>query len=216
MTNAPDGTPITPTGGDESITLTKAEHEQLIQRVAELKQASVSTVEELKELREINAKLKAQVEGSAATDNVDAAVQKALAAKEAEQAKANYQAAVASFLDRHPEFSKENDTDGSKFAAFQKAVQRINMGGLKTTQEFIEALSDAYGLMERKETPAPANTFSSSPRGGSSVPTVPANNNLSPAQDVMVKRYFNGDTEAYLKARQKRPEYYDELEKYIR
>ncbi len=221
MTNTPEldanGNPITP-GGGENVTLSKAEYDQLTQRLATLAQASESTVAELKEMREINAKLKAQVEKPEGVDAAaDAAVQKALAAREVEQAKANYQTSISMFLSDHPEFSTENDADGTKFAAFQKAVERINLSGLKTVEDFVSALNDAYGLMERREPPQPANmSFSSSPRGGGHVPKGNPSAHLPPEEERFVKTHFGGDAEAYLKAKAKRPAYYEELLKWAR
>jgi len=220
MTKAPeldsDGNAIFP-GGDENVTLSKAEYDQMTTRLATLAQASDSTVEELKEMRDLNAKLKLQVEekDTPPADAVDAAVQRALAGEKAKVTKANYETAITKLLGDHPEFSQENDTGGIKFTAFQKAVSRINLNGLTTTEDFMGALSDAYGLMERKDNPAPSNDFSSSPRGGV-MPRIQANSTLSPAEGKLVQKYFDGNVELYLKAKDKRPSYYEELLRYAR
>ena len=211
-----NGNPVAQ-GGDESITLTKAEYDAMTLRLATLAQSTDSTVEELKEQRRINAELKAKDgnQGAAEPNQVQEEVQKVLAEEKAKQAKANYESAVTEFLAAHQEFSTENDPGGVKFTAFQKAVSRINLNGLQTEQDFQDALSDAYGLMERKQSPVPVD-ISSSPRSGGIAPRVQINANLMPEENKLVQRYFSGDTAAYLKARDKRPTYYEELLRYVR
>lgn len=216
MTNAPeldaDGNPITPRG--EEVTLTKVEYDQMTERLATLAQASTSTVEELKEARGIIATLKAKAEEADPTE-VEKAIDARLAAKEAEETKRTYEATVARFLDEHPEFSTENDPGGVKFAAYQKALGRINLTHLKSGEEFTEALNDALGLMERKASDTP-NISSSAPRSGATAAIAPAHRGLPQAEEKIAKNYFGGDVAAYLKAKAKRPEYYEELLKYAR
>lgn len=223
MTNAPEldanGNPIAP--GGEEVTLTKVEYDQMTERLATLAQASTSTVEELKEMRRINAELKAKAEKADPTEvekaitEVEKVIDAKLAAKEVEETKRTYEAAVANFLDEHPEFSTENDPGGVKFAAYQKALGRINLTALKSAEEFTEALNDALGLMERKANDAP-NFSSSAPRSGASVPIASPHRGLSPIEEKLAKNYFGGDVAAYLKAKAKRPEYYEELLRYAR
>lgn len=219
MTNAPEldanGNPITP-GGDEVVQLTKAEHDEIVRKLAEAEQAKTNTVEELKTLRTKNAELKAQVENpEVPTTEVEKVVQAELAKKEAAEVTETYKASVAQFLDEHPEFSTENDPGGVKFAAYQKALGRINLGGLKTPNEFAEALNDALGLMERKVDSMPNNS-SSAPRSSAQVPLAPKHQNLTSQEDKLVKSHYAGNYEAYLKDKAKRPEYFEVLLQYSR
>jgi len=218
MTNTPeldkDGKPVVP-GGEETVTLTKAEYDELVRSNALKAQAEASLTTEVIDLRKKNADLKKLPDDKVVpSTDVQKVVQEEFAKKEAEQAKANFESASATFLSGHPEFSKENDPGGIKFSAFQRSLSRINLSALKSVDEFTEALSDAYSLMDRKASVEPLN--SSSPRYSPAPPKASVNNQLSPSETTLVKNHFNGDTDAYLKAKAKKPAYFEELLKWAR
>lgn len=216
MTNTPeldaDGNPINP-GGEDKVVLSKEEHTKIVSELAAKAQAEASLLQEVTDLRKKNRDLEDKKVVPEPTE-VQKVVQEELAKKEVEQAKSNFEAVTNSFLASHPEFSTENDPGGIKFKAFQKSLSRINLSGLKTIEEFEEAFQDAYSLMDRKATTDPMNP--SSPRSSSRAPAVQPNAQLPSNEMALVKSHFGGNVEAYLKAKAKKPVYFEELLKWTR
>lgn len=215
MSITPEVVPQEP--GGEEVKLTKEDYDKLVNSAAESKQALANVVNEIKDMRTQNADLKKRVEeAQQPTTDVQKAVEAELAKKEKASIEAIYQQVTEGFLTSHPEFSQEQDPGGVKLAAFQKALGRINLTGLKTKDQFEEAFSDALGLMERKSNPTPMNAIPSSSKGNPPVPRVVPNHNLPPAELKLAEKFFNGNVEAYLAAKVKKPAYFEELLKWAR
>lgn len=216
MSETPELSPDGENGGEE-VKLTKEEFDELVKASAESKQALTNVVNEIKEMRQINADLKKKVEESEVPPtDVQKAVEQELAKREKTTVEELYKQVSEGFLTAHPEFSQEQDPGGVKLSAFQKALGRINLIGIKTKEGFEEAFSDAIGLMERKYNPETVKDLPPSPKGGGALPRVAPNHNLPSAEEKLVKSHFGGNVEEYLKAKAKKPAYFEELLKWAR
>ncbi len=210
-----DGNPIAP--GGEEVKLTKEEFDKLVNSSAESKQALANVVNEIKEMRTLNADLKKKVEEAPeSTTDIQKAVEQELARREKDSIQSIYAQATEGFLAAHPEFSQENDPGGIKLTAFQKSLGRISLNGLKTKEQFDEALSDALSLMERKTNLDSNIVLPPSSKGNPALPRVASSYHLPPAEEKLVKAHFNGDVEKYLVAKAKRPAYFEELLQWAR
>ncbi len=207
----PEGT--AGTGGEEKVELSKADYNALVEAKATDAQAKASMTEELKDLRKKNQELAGQ--SQVQTEDVSKVVEKEFEKRETESRKANQDTALAQFLDAHSEFSKETDTDGSKFAAFQAALARLSTVGCKTVGDFSSVLQDALSLMERKAETRPFGSSSTQP----SVVSVQGQKTtvrLTDKEAKLVETRMNGDVEAFLKIKAKRPAYVEELLNWVK
>ncbi len=203
-------------GGDDKVVLTKKEHDEMVEALAKRKEAEARLKDEVTTLREKNRELAKSPEPTVSEEQVQKAMAEEFKKRDAEAAKAASEQATAEFLDSHPEFSKENDTDGSKFAAFQESLKKLNLQGVKTKEQYTQALHDALRLTNQAE-PAPTMlNFSSTPRSAYDARAIPQGSRLSAPEQKLVQRSFGGDVEAYLKVKAKRPEYVEELLRYVR
>lgn len=203
--NNPEGNLVP---GDEKVTLTKDEYTKLVDTAA-------SRLQELVNLREKNREL-VTTSQPVEPDAIKAAVDEELNKRDSEQLKTYVQEATNEFLAAHPEFSTENDTDGLKFAAYQRALGRMNLFGIKTKDQYAQVLEDALRLIPNDGTQANPMNFSSTPRGGVTVHGVQPSAQLTPSEQKLVANNFGGNAEAYLKMKAKRPEYVEELLRYVR
>lgn len=208
----PEGT--SGAGGTEKVELTKTEYDTLTQKLADKVQAEVNMTQELIDLRKKNQELKGQTSPVPAED-ISKAVDAKLAERDAESLKEAQRTALESFLDSHPEFSKEEDTDGTKFAAFQKALSRINLTGVKSQQDYAEVLEDALRLSGQTSTVS-SPSYTSAPRNTYTPPSSRSSMAISPSETKLVQNNFGGNVEAYLKVKTKRPEYIEELLRWVR
>ncbi len=200
----------------EEVKLTKKEYDELVNTAAESKQAVANVVAEVTDLRK---KIREQAPTPSPVvpepvGEVSKEVQAEFAKRDAEALQRASQEATVEFLDSHPEFSKENDVGGLKFAAFQKALGRIALNGVKTKQDYTQVLNDALRLTG-EITPSMPN-YSSTPRTAISVPGTPPSAQLSTPELKLVQNNFGGDVEKYLKMKAKRPEYVEELLRWVR
>lgn len=196
--------------GDENVTLTKDEYDKLVNTKA-------STIQEIADLRKKNRDLLETSQPVVEPDAVKKAIDEELKKRDSESLKKEIDAATNEFLAAHPEFSTENDTGGLKFAAYQKAVGRMNLAGAKSKDEYSQLLEDALSLMPQESVNANQTNFSSTPRTvGVVVQGVRPSAQLTPAEQKLVAGNFGGDVEAFLKVKAKRPEYIDELTKWVR
>lgn len=202
-------------GGEDKVVLTKEEHDTMVQSLAERKQNEANMQKELIDLRKKNRDL-ATANGQGAKPEID--ISKAIEAefkkRDEEVVKAASEQALVDFLDSHPEFSKENDEGGLKFAAFQKALGRINLSGVKTKEDYGQVLQDALRLTGEVESVLPS--FSSTPRSANEVRSVPRGAQLTTPEQKLVQKNFGGNVDAYLKVKAKRPEYVEELLNWVR
>ncbi len=230
---------VTPAGDttEEDVTLSKKEHAELVENLANRTQDKKNLTDEIKELREKKVaaedeaeRLRLQEEARATEtpssteltpENVAElaakTVAEALRNKDESDAKTNRQSALSQFKATHKEFHEDNDEAGLKMSAFNRKLERINVSGLQTTRDFLAAFEDAYTLMPKEdrvpeETTVPQPTSSETPV---STPEV-AQTTLTSKEEKIIKDSFDGDKERYLKIKAKRPDYVDELLRYAR
>lgn len=210
---SPEGTDGT---GDTTVVLTAKEYKELTEKLATKVQDTVNMSQELIDLREKNRKLAEQPQVE--TKDIAGVVEAELAKRDSETQKVNQATALTRWLEAHSEFSPENDKDGSNFAAFQKALGRINLVGVKTESDYTQVLDDALRLTEQVSTPQPlGNPMGSSPRNFA--PVMGKQNygsNLSSQEVKLINDNFGGDVEKYLKVKTKRPEYIEEILKWVK
>ncbi len=200
----------------EEVKLTKTEFDELVKSKAEKAQNEANMVAEITELREKNRKV-SDTKNPVVPEpvgEVSKEVQAEFAKRDAEALQRASQEATVEFLDSHPEFSKENDVGGLKFAAFQKALGRIALNGVKTKQDYTQVLNDALRLTGEIAPSMP--NYSSTPRTAISVPGTPPSAQLTTPELKLVQNNFGGDVEKYLKMKAKRPEYVEELLRWVR
>ncbi len=171
-------------------------------------------VTEIADLREKNRKLAEPKVPVAPVTDVSAAVEEEFKRRDQAAIKIASEQATIEFLDSHPEFSVENDAGGVKFAAFQKALGRINISGVTSKEDYIQVLNDALRLTG--ETVSTMPNYSSTPRTASNVPALKPGHTLTAPEQKLIQNSFNGDVEAYLKVKTKRPDYVRELLNWVR
>lgn len=212
----PDGTPNGDAGGNENVTLSKQEYDKLINERAEAIQAKVSLTDEVTGLRQKNREL--TQDGKIETEDVDRIVEQKLKERDAESLEMTKKQALTEFLDAHPELSKEEDTDGKRFAAFQGALSKLSLGGVKTKEDYNRVLSDAMRLIEGQVEPTSRkdNMNPSTPPSYSTAPSSKPGARVSDREMRLVNSHFNGDVETYLKKKAKHPILVEELLNYVR
>lgn len=198
----------------EEVKLSKQEHDEMVEAIANAKQAEANMQKEIIELRKKNRDSALAKDPEVKPEDVSKAIEAEFKKREIEESKKSSEQALIDFLDSHPEFSKENDEGGLKFAAFQKALGRFSLSGVKTKDEYTQVLNDALRLTGETGTVTP--NYSSTPRSVPEVRGVPKGAQLTTPELKVVQKNFGGDVEAYLKVKAKRPEYMEEILKYVR
>lgn len=200
------------TGGEE-VKLTKTEYDTMVLELAEGRQAVANMTGEIVDLRKKNREAPANVQ-EPKPEEIQKVVEAELKRRDAEVLKQTTEQVLAEFLDSHPEFSTENDEGGLKFAAFQKALGRMNTAGVKTKSDYEQVLEDALRLTGDVTPSMPS--FSSTPRSAPEVRGVSKGAQLTTPEQKLVQNNFGGDIEKYLKVKTKRPEYIEELLRWVR
>lgn len=201
-------------GGEEEVKLTKKEHDEMVRLLAERKQNETNMQNELIDLRKKNRDLAAGSIQEPKSEEIQKVVEAELKKRDTEELKRTTESVLIKFLDSHPEFSTENDEGGLKFAAFQKALVRINTQGVKTASDYEQVLEDALRLTGQVAPATPS--FSSTPRSAPEVRGVSKGAQLTTPEQKLVQNNFGGDVDAYLKVKAKRPEYIEELIRWVR
>lgn len=207
----PEGTSSTE---GEEVKLSKKEHDEMVEALANSKQAEANMQKEVIELRKKNRESALAKSPEVKAEDVSKAIEAEFKKRESEESKKSSEQALIEFLDSHPEFAKENDEGGLKFAAFQKALGRFSLTGVKTKDEYTQVLNDALRLTGESGTVTP--NYSSTPRSVPEVRGVSKGAQLTTPEQKVVQKNFGGDIEAYLKVKAKRPEYMEEILKYVR
>lgn len=199
-------------GANEQVTLSKTEFQKLIEDRANDAQSKANMAKELAEQRE---KIRTLSQSPAEPVDVSKVVEAEFQRRDAENVKTTQETALANWLAAHQEFSQENDKDGIKFAAFQKALSRFYLAGIKTSDGYVEVLNDALRLSEQVEiTNYPMPSYSSTPQGYPTARGTTPQQGLSQVEQKFVKNSMGGDVERYLKLKTKRPQYVDEMLKW--
>ena len=202
------------TGDAEKVTLSTEEYKTLVEGRALDAQAKANMSQELIDLRKKNQILESS---TAHPEEISKVVEAEINKRETEAFQKTQERILAEWLGSHPELSPDNDKDGSKFAAFKKALGRMNLLEVKTEYDYNQVLNDALRLTEQVSTTQPSSFSGSVPRGPAHIPgSNPANSQLSPQEIKLVTQNFGGNVEKYLQVRTKRPEYIDEILKWIK
>lgn len=212
----PDGTPDGGAGGNEDVTLSKTEYEKLVSERAEAFQARVSLTDEVTRLREKNREITQDTK--IAPEDVNRIIEQKLKERDAEELETTKKNALTEFLDAHPELSKDEDKDGSRFAAFQSALARMSLAGVKTKEDYLNVLSDAMRLIPGHVEPTskPDTMNPSTPPSYVVPPGSKSSVRLPEREMKLVNSHFSGDVEAYLKKKAKHPILVEELLNYVR
>jgi hypothetical protein len=208
--------------------LTEAELEKAILSSKTSEQEKVNLVNELKDQRKArqfiedeNKVLKAENEklktGSGGSNSDDERAQKVvrLVLEERDKAESenNKKIAFEQFKNRHKEFHPDTDTGGVKWSLLEAKMRKFDTSSLKTTQDFIEALNDAYALLRNQNDGGERfqNPYSSSPSNSSSFPKEVDPNNLTARELKLIQDNYGGDKKRYLKIKEKYPVFVDSL-----
>jgi len=227
MTDSKQNPEVNPGDEGEVVTLSKEEHNKLVEENANLTQDKSNLVGEITELREKKqltedekAELTTKVEeleksGDAGTkvetDEVktvaEEVVSKILSQNEAKIRKETLQKAMDKFVQENPQFSKENDEGGLKKSAFDKKLTMFNLDNLKTEDEFLIAFKDANSLLGGKPVEEqPENNIPAATDTGNAPDPIDIHE-LSAKEVKIVNDFMEGDKEKYIKIKAKRPDY---------
>ena len=191
----------------------------LVSEIKELREKKTLSETEAKELKEkIEVLKKAEVGDEELTPERIAeisanAVQEIILKKEESDAKANKEAALKSFQSTQKEFHPENDEAGIKISALDKVLSRFNLADLKTKEDFLGVYTDAFKLLKKEESTTEQTEVPHSTDNPEESPT-PSEvdlKNLTKQELDIIDRTFGGDKERYLKIKEKRPDYVDQL-----
>ena len=234
--NAPDA----PKEGDEgeTVTLSKAEHDELVEKLSTETQTKSNLVEEIKELRgqktaaeeaAETARKELEEKNSAGSgdateltaENIAAisaeATQKVLDAKATTDKATNKELALRRFKELHKEFHDDNDEGGLKFSALEKKLSKFNTSDVSTESEYLTILKDAYKLLvEVKPEETQAEDLPIDPTTGSPTIKEVTVDSLTPKELRIIERTFDGDKERYIKQKAKHPQMIEDLLRYAR
>lgn len=188
------------------------EKEEIVKRLANLEQDKANLVSEIKELR---AKKDPSIDATLVEDKAKEIVNKILSEESGKKSANERVVAEEEFKQKFKEFHPDNDPSGIKYTAFQKSLQRINLSGLKTSDEYKEAFEDAYLVMNKQsiKNGSYSNQSDFNPEMGGNIRSVDADN-LSPKEMKLIKQQ-GMDKAQYIKMRDKRPAYVRELLNWI-
>lgn len=138
-------------------------------------------------------------------------VERLLAKKDQEAAKAAREAAEAKFRETNKDFHPDNDPGGLKFAAFQRVLAKLNDSGARTVEDFSALYDDALALMNR-QSPVKEVTYTpyAHTPSESGSPHQQDPNGLS-AKEKRIIQGIGWTEERYLKIKKSRPEYIKKL-----
>lgn len=185
---------------------------KLVDEVANLKQDKENVVNELKELR---AKKPDQIDPAMIETKAKEIVERLLNEESGKKFTEIRIDAEKNFKQSFKEFHPDNDPGGIKYTAFQNTLTKMNLSGLKTAEEFAEAFEDAYLVMNKKsiKNGAYSNHADLNPIFAPDARSVDGDN-LSLKELKLIKQQ-GMDKAVYIKMREKRPSYVQELLKWI-
>jgi hypothetical protein len=136
-----------------------------------------------------------------------------LAEKEQEQVKANLEAAKLEFKRTVRELSPDVDQGGLLSNKFEAELSKFNLSGLKTKEEFMARMGEAYRLMSiPKPAESKVNLYNGVTAPGADVPL--ANDGSLGALEMKIIQEIGWTKEKYLAEKAKRPHYVASLLKY--
>lgn len=135
--------------------------------------------------------------------------------KSQEEAKSNKEEAIKSFKNSVREFSDEHDTAGIVFSAFERELNKFNLEGLKTKEDFTNRFKEVYEFMNRAKKPTDPNVnfYKGGTSNTGSDPAGDDKAHLSDVEKNLIKD-MGWTNERYLAQKAKRPHYISSLLQY--
>lgn len=135
------------------------------------KQDITKVVDELKEERQKKNEALAKQGINSETPNVSELIEQALAAKEMEKRKAEFEEAVTEFKSSKPEF--QNDTAGLVFDKFKSELTRFNFSDVTNKAQAKQRLEEAYRFVKGSNGNQSGFDYDGTPRDGQSIQDKP-------------------------------------------
>jgi len=207
----------------EKVEIPRDEWNKIVDKIANLEQDKVNTVEELKKLRikRASAEPVAITEepeidildtngGGIDEKTAQQLIDEALNARDVKGVAERRAAMLEQFRSSKVEIKIENDPAGIKFDAFRQKLSRFNIGETASDEDYLSALEDAYRLMTNatpsKDGIVPAPQVEE-PVAAPSEPTIVKDDQLTSQEKRMIDTTLGGDTAMYLRQKAARPAY---------
>lgn len=119
----------------------------------------------------------------------------------------------AKFKASHPEFEPSNDIGGIKYESFKRVLNKFNLNGLTTEEEFADVYNNAFlifngGIKQNQNQNINKNAFT--PASKSSGGTVVTDGDLLPKEEKLIQS-IGWTKEKYLKLKASRPTFVEDL-----
>lgn len=131
------------------------------------KQDITKVVDELKEERQKKNEALAKQGINSETPNVSELIEQALAAKDMERRKAEFEEAVAEFKSSKPEF--QNDTAGLVFDKFKSELNRFNFSDVSNKAQAKQRLEEAYRFIKGSSNETSGFEYDGTKRDGQTI-----------------------------------------------
>lgn len=215
-------------GEENTVTLSKEEHENLVAEKTKLSQDKNQLVSEIKEIRKDKSlseeqvkdlvskieELKANKESNPNLDVEELAkktVQEFYDKREAETREGAKQTAMSKFLSDNPEFSPENDEAGLKKAAFESKLSRFNLSEITKEEDFLSVYNDALNLIGVKKEVNESGTSIDVQPNSNPKPAEAKIDSLTSKELKVIEESMGGDKEKFLKMKVKHPDFIADL-----
>lgn len=193
----------------------KKREDELIEQAAVAEEAKAKMTEELKDLRTAKQKVEQELEEKKGEQDPEPkdpdpeeVVERVLTRRQEAESKANKDSTLEEFKRSVKEFSPETDEAGIVFSKFEKELNKFNLNGLNTREDYMKRFKEVYEFMnrEKKESTPSASFHSGTPATGGSDPGADDSANLSDAEAKLMKD-IGWDKERFLATKAKRPHY---------
>jgi len=191
--------------------------------LAKIKGENANLIDEMKELRTTkNEEIEALKLAKPPVDkngegegDIQSQITKALQERDSLSLKETKEKTIANFRESQSEFSSDNDPGNLKFATFEKELKKFNLDDLKSEGEIKSRLKEVYDFANREKTSEDNsnNQYASTSREGGTAPAI-SGAQLSEKERKLIKIH-NFEEERYLKMKEKRPHYVNNLLKFI-
>lgn len=211
------GNPIPVKTSDEKEQESAKEKENLVQEIKDLR-LKLGVTEKLLKDKEEKPEIIEPNKPLSEDEKISKAVENALKAKEALNAKANKKAAFEKFVTENKEFHPENDPTGLKKDALEKKLNQFNTDGLTTIEEFTSVIRDAKTLLlgtTTIDTSKENNNPYSEPKIPPKIPDGKNNTDLTP-KELKLAQQTGKTKEQILHLREKYPDFLREILEQVR
>ncbi len=205
--------------------------EEIAKEVEGLKETVTNLVEELKKERQekgvyknlldkFNEKPETPITPDADEERIVNVIKKVLGTEKASRAETNKQVAFERFIAENKEFHPENDITGLKRRALEeKIARRFNTDGLSEVGDFEQVIREAHILLKNNDSSPESlkevkNPYSTTPIS-KTTPVTRDDKNLSIKEKKLIEQ-GSITLEKLLKLKEARPEFLEDLLKYVR